>query len=102
MTTISETLVSRGISHGNATIQFALAQELKETMRGLGLSHTTSKYEVQIENAWDALNPVTRESLDMIMHKITRIIIGREDFADHWHDIAGYAKLAEEKVCNNG
>jgi hypothetical protein len=34
------------------------------------------------------------ESLDMILHKIGRIIAGDASFQDHWDDIAGYAKIA--------
>jgi hypothetical protein len=39
------------------------------------------------------LTPEHREALDMIMHKVGRIIAGQAEFADHWVDIAGYAKL---------
>jgi hypothetical protein len=34
-----------------------------------------------------------RESLDMIAHKIARILNGNPNVHDHWHDIAGYATL---------
>lgn len=43
---------------------------------------------------WDELSPVQRLSLEMIMHKTARIITGNPNFADHWLDIEGYAKLA--------
>jgi len=36
-----------------------------------------------------------REALEMIAHKIGRILNGDPNYADSWHDIAGYAKLAE-------
>lgn len=39
------------------------------------------------------LSHTQREALEMIMHKIGRIIAGDPDFRDHWVDIAGYAML---------
>lgn len=34
-----------------------------------------------------------QEALDMIAHKIARILAGNPDHIDHWADIAGYAQL---------
>ena len=38
------------------------------------------------------------ESLDMIFHKIARIINGNADHIDSWADIAGYATLVAERL----
>lgn len=38
------------------------------------------------------------EALDMIFHKIGRIINGDPDYADSWVDIAGYAKLVADRL----
>ena len=38
------------------------------------------------------------ESLDMILHKIARIINGNADHIDSWADIAGYATLVAERL----
>lgn len=38
------------------------------------------------------------EALDMICHKIGRIINGDPDYADSWHDIAGYAQLVADRL----
>ena len=46
---------------------------------------------------WAKLEQTQRESLDMIAHKIGRILAGDPDFRDHWDDIAGYAKLVADK-----
>lgn len=43
------------------------------------------------------LSAVQKESLDMIMTKVARIIGGDANHKDSWHDIAGYAMLAEER-----
>jgi hypothetical protein len=38
------------------------------------------------------------EALDMICHKIGRIVNGDPDYADSWIDIAGYAKLVADRL----
>jgi hypothetical protein len=38
------------------------------------------------------------EALDMICHKIARIINGDADHIDSWQDIAGYARLVAERL----
>jgi hypothetical protein len=76
----TEALLSvREKTHGPYKLKCMIIQELKEVMR----SHDT----------WDALTDVQKESLDMIVHKIGRILSGDPNFPDHWEDIAGYAKL---------
>jgi hypothetical protein len=39
-----------------------------------------------------------QEALDMIFHKIARIINGDPNYADSWVDIAGYAKLVADRL----
>lgn len=39
-----------------------------------------------------------QEALDMIAHKIGRIINGDPNYADSWVDIAGYAKLVADRL----
>lgn len=41
---------------------------------------------------WVKLNPHQREAIDMILHKIGRVVCGDPNHPDHWDDIAGYAK----------
>jgi len=42
-----------------------------------------------------------REALDMIIHKMGRIINGNPDKVDHWTDIAGYATLVADRLEGN-
>jgi hypothetical protein len=42
-----------------------------------------------------------REAIDMIIHKLGRIINGNPDKVDHWVDIAGYAKLVADRLEGN-
>ena len=63
-----------------------LIQALKETLR-----------RESVED-YDKLEPVVKESLEMIMHKIGRIVNGNPYELDHWHDIAGYAQLVVQMM----
>jgi len=38
------------------------------------------------------------EAIEMICHKIARIVNGRDDYADSWYDIAGYATLIASRI----
>jgi hypothetical protein len=38
------------------------------------------------------------EALEMILHKIGRIVNGNHDYVDSWVDIAGYAKLVSDRL----
>ena len=39
-----------------------------------------------------------QEALDMIVHKIGRIVNGDPNYDDSWHDIAGYATLVADRL----
>lgn len=39
-----------------------------------------------------------QEALDMIFHKIARVLNGDPDYADSWQDIAGYAQLVADRL----
>jgi hypothetical protein len=39
-----------------------------------------------------------REALEMILHKIARILNGDPNFKDSWTDIIGYARLVEREL----
>lgn len=38
------------------------------------------------------------EALDMIAHKLGRILNGDPDYSDSWRDIAGYATLVADRL----
>lgn len=44
------------------------------------------------------LSEIACETLDMIAHKIGRILAGDPLEPDHWDDIAGYAKLVSDRI----
>jgi len=82
MNEIADTLNERGKRYGDFKGHAFIAQSLKDVMRAT--------------RGWEGLTPAQRESLEMIQHKIGRILNGDPNYADSWHDIAGYAKLVED------
>ena len=82
--TIAKTLKQRQKTHGDFQTHAVISQHLKGTM---------SSYE-----SYKELSPVQMEALEMIAHKIARILNGNPDHHDHWHDIAGYATLVAETL----
>jgi hypothetical protein len=86
MSDITTTLEERGKRYGKFTGHAQVTQELKlVSLRAL-------------ENRHKELAPDQQEALDMIFHKIGRIINGDPDYADSWHDIAGYAQLVADRL----
>ena len=47
---------------------------------------------------WSGMSDHQKETLEMIAHKIGRILAGDPDFDDHWKDISGYAKLTADRL----
>ena len=86
MANLEETLQDRGNRYGRFVDHAAITQELKATIRAHALV------------AGARIEPDQREALDMICHKIGRIVCGDPNYADSWHDIAGYAKLVEDRL----
>ena len=81
---VDSTLEQRGNRYGAFKYHAGISQDLKAVMHGT-------------EN-WGMLPPSMRESLDMIVHKIARILNGDPFYADSWHDIAGYATLVDKEL----
>jgi len=83
---LTQTLTDRGnrygpfIGHAEVTqrLKRVMAEELAKRNKGL------------TDDQWEAL--------EMIAHKIGRIINGDPDYADSWVDIAGYAKLVSDRL----
>jgi len=90
MAELEEILKERGANYGAFSGHAAVTQDIKTTMyQGL------SKNEKYL-NLPDAKRVVVAEALDMIAHKIGRIVNGDPLFQDSWDDIAGYAKLVSQ------
>jgi hypothetical protein len=83
-------LDERGKTHGNYMVHAEITQDLKSTMR-----HHISDLTVGLDDDM-------QETLDMIAHKIGRIIAGNPKVIDHWADIAGYAQLVANRLKVDG
>jgi hypothetical protein len=80
---VQDTLAVRQADYGDFASHAILAQTLQDTMRASA--------------GWKNLTYDKRQALIMIQTKIARILNGNPDYADNWHDIQGYAKLAEDR-----
>lgn len=56
------------------------------------------KEEMRKSPSWQKMYADQREALDMIAHKISRIVNGDPDYEDSWTDIAGYATLVSQRL----
>lgn len=79
-------LQERGSRYGLFTTHASITQRLKEIMR------ETPK--------WKILADDQKEALEMIAHKIGRILNGDPDYVDSWTDIVGYTSLVETRLCS--
>lgn len=80
---LDKVLEERGERYGDFKTHAIIAQRIKTAMYGGG------SYE---------LSPLHREALEMIAHKIARIINGDPNYKDSWVDIAGYAQLVAKEL----
>ena len=81
---IEETLAQRQRTHGDFGSHAAVSQAMKNAMRQ---SH-----------GWGGLSDDKKEALEMLAHKIARILNGNPNTHDHWHDIEGYSHLVSSKL----
>lgn len=82
--TIDDTLAERGERYGEFEGHAELTQALKDDMQ----SHW----------GWHELDADMKECLDMVAHKIGRIINGDPQYIDSWTDICGYVRLVEKRL----
>lgn len=61
---------------------------------------TSQAIKAALRNApgWDLLTDSQKEAMEMIAHKQARIVGGAAKLPDGWHDIGGYAALAEQEL----
>jgi hypothetical protein len=88
-TNIDETLDARAQDYGKFKDGPALMQAIKRTLA----DHARMHNKTFADDQWEAL--------EMIVHKIGRIVNGNPDKVDHWVDIAGYAKLIADRLQGN-
>lgn len=84
MSDIDTTLAERGTRYGEYVNHAQITQDLKDVMRA------TPK--------WQVLKAHQKETLEMVAHKIGRILNGDPDYHDSWHDLVGYCKLTADEL----
>lgn len=84
MSTIDTTLAERGSRYGAFPGHAKITQEMKLAM--------------QASAKWDHLAYDQKEALEMVVHKIGRILNGDPDYIDSWTDIIGYTRLVEARL----
>lgn len=81
---IADTLAQRGNRYGAFPGHARITQSLKRAM--------------QDSPNWASLTDQQREALEMVAHKIGRILNGDPNYHDSWHDIIGYTKLVADEL----
>ena len=84
---INTTLTERGKRYGTFKDHAAIAQELKRAL------YRHMDQVSKVEPDADQL-----EALEMICHKLARIINGDPNYHDSWTDVAGYAQLVADRL----
>ena len=84
MTEIKNILAQRGAVYGDFESGAQIMQALKSIIHSRSAGY----------------KPYQKEALEMICHKIGRILNGNPDYVDSWADIAGYAQLVVDALKN--
>jgi hypothetical protein len=88
-TNIDQTIDERALDYGKFKDSAALMQSIKRLLA----DHARRHDKTFADDQWEAL--------EMIVHKMARIVNGNPDKVDHWVDIAGYAKLVADRLQGN-
>jgi len=83
-TNVNEMLAGREGRYGSFQGHARISQDIKDVMKA-----TT---------VWERLQDDQIEALEMVAHKIARILNGDPNYADNWVDIAGYATLVANRL----
>lgn len=81
---IEATLTERGSRYGSFVGHAHITQNIKDAMRD--------------SPNWVHLADDQRECLEMVAHKVGRILNGDPNYHDSWHDIVGYTKLVADRL----
>lgn len=79
---IDQILTARGENYGDFYTHALVTQRMKDAL--------------QLGNSWHRCTCAQKEALEMIAHKIGRIVNGDPSYQDSWTDIIGYARLIED------
>ena len=83
-TNVNEMLAGREGRYGSFQGHAKISQDIKDVMKATAV--------------WERLQDDQIEALEMVAHKIARILNGDPNYADNWVDIAGYATLVANRL----
>ena len=86
---VDKTLDARAEMYGKFKDGASLMQAVKRELA----AHAAKHGKTFADDQWEAL--------EMIVHKMGRIVNGDPDVVDHWVDIAGYATLISDRLGGN-
>jgi len=81
---IDKTLEERGSRYGEFDGHALVTQNIKAAIKDSA--------------RWGELSDDQKEALEMIAHKIGRIVNGDPNYIDSWTDIIGYTRLVEKRL----
>ena len=84
---IDAVLAERGGRYGVFATHALITQEFKNLL--------------QTSPNWHRMDADMKEALEMVAHKMGRILNGDPNYADSWVDIAGYSKLVADRLEGN-
>ena len=81
---VEKTLAERGDRYGSYVLHAKITQNIKRAMAD--------------SPNWSSLTDDKKECLEMVAHKVGRILNGDPEYTDSWHDIIGYVRLVEKEL----
>lgn len=84
MSEIHEVLAERGSRYGAFSGHAQITQGIKKIMH--------------LSPNWDRLTDSQREALEMVAHKIGRVLNGDPAYLDSWVDVIGYTQLVVDQL----
>jgi hypothetical protein len=84
MTDINKILNDRQVNYGDFAERAKISQDIKQIMQNCP--------------NWEILEADQKESLEMVIHKISRILNGNPNYDDNWIDISGYITLVVKRL----
>ena len=84
--TTTQILTERGARYGKFMDHARITQEIKYLLQD------------RMKGKWHDMKADQREALEMIAHKLGRIVNGDPNYEDSWRDIAGYAQLVADRL----
>ena len=105
-TDIKATLEQRGSRYGEFRLHAAITQVFKSAMRGTLFEDLRNPKFVEdvrdsqelLKQKWEDMRPDVRECLEMVQHKIGRMLNGDPEYIDSPYDIIGYVQLVVDRM----